>query len=306
MMTRTWWIFPCVVAAIWLLSGILHVAHAQLLSQDSERPMLVGARSVSLAEANLADISDVSVMYWNPGALGLLENVSVVFDEYYEMRTAINNDNAAVAIPHVSEGTLALGASVCNVGYIKLIQPYNYQAVEYGVDIAYAANLSPGFGVGFRMHSQFGHTINSNMFTNDWSFGLVYSPSSEVSYGLVCSGLGEGLRLIDSVSLAKEALARRLEVGVTMHYPASRNNQFLTVSVSNEKIFGESGLYYKTGIELLPVNFIALRYGFVVGPDFSTPRYGIGLKTNYIHLDYVIAPSYMSTRFQQITLSINL
>jgi hypothetical protein len=305
-MSRIWRFVQIALFAVLLFVGTSKVAYTQLLTPDSELPLLVGARGASLAEANSADITDVSVLYWNPGALGFLKKVSAVFDEYYEMRTAINNDMVAVAIPHISDGTLAIGAGISDIGYIKQVHPYDFQAIAYGFDIGYGAVFSQGFSAGFRMHGQLGHQANSNIFTNYWSFGVVYNPSTEISYGLSCTGLGQGLFLADSVSMVKESMSRRLEIGVAMHYPASHDRQFLTISVANEKVFGESGLYYKTGVEILPLNYVALRFGYSFGPVVSAPRFGVGLKTDYIRLDYAIAPSYASTRFQQVTLSINL
>lgn len=305
-MSQNWRIFQTVLFAVLCMMVAPHAAYSQLLTPESERPLWMGARGASMAEANSADITDVSAFYWNPGALGFLKRVSLVFDEYYEMRTAINNDMVAAAIPHISDGTLAFGASISDVGYIKKVHPYDYEAIAYGFDLGYGAVFSQGFSAGFRLHAQLGHTPNTNLFTSYWSFGVIYNPSAEITYGLACSGLGEGLLLVDSASMVKETLPRRLEVGVTMHYPASHERQFLTISVANEKIFGESGLYYKTGVEVLPVSYIAFRYGYSFGPVVSAPRFGVGLKTDYIRLDYAIAPSYMSTRYQQVTLSINL
>ena len=118
--------------------------------------------------------------------------------------------------------------------------------------------------------------------------------------------MGDGLLIVDSQSLVRESLPRRFEVAVAMKFPSVRNHHFLTVSLSNEKIFGEAGLYYKAGVEIIPHNYFALRFGYHVGPDIQTPRYGIGIKTNSFRVDYALAPSVRSLRFQQITLSLIL
>ncbi|MFI5251248.1 MAG: hypothetical protein ACHQQQ_02350 [Bacteroidota bacterium] len=280
--------------------------YAQLQTIDGARPLLMGARAVALGDAYTADNSDVSALYWNPGALYSLENASVVVDEYYEVETAINNDMAAVAIPRVNEGTVALGVSVSHVGYIKTNHPNNYHAAAYGFDIGYATSFSPGFSAGLRFHGQFGHTQGTNLLTNNWSLGLLYRPSSEIAYGLTYGGVGDGLFIADSVTMIREVLPHRLEIGIAMRYPAGRSHQLIMISLSNEKIFGETGLYYKAGMEILPYEFLALRFGYNVGPVTQTPRLGAGLRTDMFRLDYAIAPSTQSLRFQQITLSLNI
>jgi hypothetical protein len=78
----------------------------------------------------------------------------------------------------------------------------------------------------------------------------------------------------------------------------------VTLSLANEKIFGEAGLLYKGGLEVCPFAFLALRWGYLAGLNVALARYGAGIRTDVVQLDYAISPSLNDVQFQQLTLSI--
>ena len=78
------------------------------------------------------------------------------------------------------------------------------------------------------------------------------------------------------------------------------------ISLANEKIFGTRGLYYKGGIEIRPLDFLELRFGYLAGPSLWSARYGVGLLGEGITLQYAAYPQHITHRlFQQLSVSVN-
>ena len=69
------------------------------------------------------------------------------------------------------------------------------------------------------------------------------------------------------------------------------------------KIFGETGLYYKAGIEIRPFDFLNLRYGFITGLGVSKASYGIGIQISRFSVDYVVYPEQASNMLEELSLS---
>src|SRR5690625_6536889 len=71
----------------------------------------------------------------------------------------------------------------------------------------------------------------------------MYAPSRTISYVLTLKGLGrsityevlEGGRTI----LGSQALRQSLELGTTLHFPVDSDERYMSLSISNEKRFGE-------------------------------------------------------------------
>src|SRR2546426_656382 len=68
------------------------VLHAQLMNEGSSHPPLVSARAAAMGDAYSAEVSDIAMMAWNPGALPLLDEPSVMLDHYMEPETKIMNE----------------------------------------------------------------------------------------------------------------------------------------------------------------------------------------------------------------------
>src|SRR5205814_9707308 len=73
----------------------------------------VGARSIAMGEAYVAQADDVSSLYWNPGGLALMQErqASFMYDQMYQ---GLNYSHAALAIPLEND---AVGASLSYLGY---------------------------------------------------------------------------------------------------------------------------------------------------------------------------------------------
>jgi hypothetical protein len=89
-----------------------------------------------------------------------------------------------------------------------------------------------------------------------------------------------------------------------MRYPSARQRQIVSIAFANEKIFSQPGLLYKIGLELWPLRFLALRSGYIAGGEAGIARYGIGVKSDILGIDYAFSPASFYEGFHQFTISI--
>ncbi len=295
-----------VLMAILAIAG---TASAQVISLYSSRPVAVGARAEGLANAYVGDAYDATALYWNPAALAFLETSSLVLDHSQEK--TINSMNENLAIPfRIRKGeAFALGLTVNHVGYVGKTRDGAFRAMQYGYDAAYAYEFIPTLSLGVGVGVRYAQSGGSNVWGVSSSAGIFYSPSPEVSYGASLQGVGSGILYASdgsTTSLSSENLPRVLSAGAELRYPSEFAEPMLTVSVANEKIFGRSGIRYMGGAEVFVLPFLALRGGYIVDPDYGTARFGLGIKTNRIRLDYAISPSGFTDQVYHLSLAITL
>ena len=183
----------------------------------------------------------------------------------------------------------------------------------YRAEFAYAIAISDYFSLG---------TLQSISFTTagdkaqNWNYfadvGLIYAPDGPVSYGIVFRGLGlettYEMTGTGPTTLGSRMARQILEAGVTFRYPIEERT-WLSISFANEKRFGEDGLWYKGGVEIIPVSVINIRGGVLASFDQSLfiPRMGLGINTGTLQIDYMIAPKKLiGAQFHQIGLTLQL
>jgi hypothetical protein len=283
---------------------LISLVHAQILNEGSFLVPTPGARAAAMGDAGVADISNVTMMYWNPGALPFLEHISVIVDHYAEAHTRLMNDVVATTVWRNDENALTVGAAFGHLGYLTTAEVPSMQVIQTGLSLAYARLLAPGLSAGVTATAVYIDIAQDRRWSNTWKAGLMYHPSPEISYGIVFSDELFGAQLQRSSVAVKEQLPRRLEIGLSVRVPVSRDEHRVTLSLANEKIFGEAGLLYKGGLEVCPFKFLALRWGYLAGLNVALARYGAGIRTDVVQLDYAISPSLNDVQFQQLTLSI--
>jgi hypothetical protein len=279
----------------------------QTISLYSSRPTLVGARSAAFADASASDGYDVTSMYGNPATMVALLNTSVVLDHTQERIVNGMNENLAIPIPLRAGEVLALGFTVDHVGYVKNSPDFDFHVIQYGYDIAYAREIMPTFSVGGNLGVRYAKSTVSNLWGVNSTLGVYYSPSQEISYGAAVTGLGSGILYASdrtSTSLSSENLPRSLKVGVTLHFPEEVARRVFTISVANQKIFGQDGIIYMGGMELLVNRFLALRGGYRFEQSVGAVRLGLGFQREGFHLDWSVSPSKATDRSFHITASI--
>jgi hypothetical protein len=305
---------PIVVA---LFLGIIPPVVAQTLPVTQVgiriQPVRPGARAASMAESFVSDAFDVGAMYWNPAALAYLQEYSLQVNHSQEQFIKSADENISLPVRLRRAETIAFGVSVNHVGYLGN-QTTVYRAIQFGYDIAYAREIAPTLSIGVNLQAQYAHSASAQRWGVSSLFGMYYSPSPEVSYGVSFGGLGTGIEYFDKLeadsshsTILRDAYSPRyLQIGATLRYPAESRDPDLVLAFANEKVFNQSGLRYKGGAEYYPWGFIALRGGYVVGPDLSYARFGWGFRTQRIHLDFSISPNSATDQAIQISLLIGL
>ena len=257
----------------------------------------IGARNVSLANANISESSDVSAMYENPAAIGFLENSSIFINHSQEYGPGGMEEDIAIPLVLKSPVVFAVGLDSYHFGYLSQTSPASQRVFEYGYDMAFASTITPTVSIGGSASLRHGTTgTGSQAWGAYFSVGADYAPTPDLSYSIVLGGLGRDVSYFagdSGMAATGQLLPRTLEIGATMTYPSSASllPPLFILSFANEKIFGVGGVYYKGGIEIRPVQFIALRFGYMAGPNLASARYGLGFIGKFFSLQYAVYPS---------------
>lgn len=276
-------------------------------------------RSLSMANTTIADV------YGKP-SVGINAALSGLFNQpsFIQFNSNHNWDNNlmqySLMLPTLSNGPHHITArfGLLNRGFESLPFTSSSTLPEpdvtiYRAELAYAIAISNHFSLGTLQSISY-TTANENEEAQYWNYfadiGLVYAPDGPVSYGLVFRGLGHETtyEIIETgqTTLGSRLARQSLEVGATLRYPVEERT-YLSISFSNEKRFSEDGLWYKGGVEIIPVSFISIRGGAMVNFDQSIfiPRMGLGINANVFQLDYIMAPeNLIGEQFHQIGLTI--
>jgi len=283
---------------------------AQIIVLYSSKPSLVGARAEGMAEAYTADANDVTSMYANPASLAFLMRQSVVVNHLMDQSINGMNENISFPLRFGNGEQVGIGFTVNHVGYWENSDNTDFHVMQYGYDISYAKEIFPALSIGAGVSVRYARSDSTSLWGISSSFGFLYWPSPEVSYGISLSDVGSGILYISDrvkTNLSSENLPRVLQASITMHFPSPPDQTFLTVSVANQKVFGTDGILYNGGIEYYPLSFAALRWGYIYQLNLvNTATYGIGFRTNKFQLDYAIIPSALSPRSYQFSFAFSL
>ncbi len=269
-----------------------------------------GARAAGFADAFVSDAYDVTCMYWNPAALAYLRQMSVIAT--YSQERIIRGMEEDITFPlRVMEGEgLSAGLSANNVGYFGTQSKTPFRALQYAGTIAYAKEIIPALSVGASALLQYGQSDVSKLWTAAGSIGVFYAPDQQLSYGASFSGIGSGMLYETSdhitTTLVTQNLPHILSMGASVRFPENPNETVLIISAANSKLFGESGIRYNGGAELWLVKFLALRGGYIVHPNLSAARFGMGLRFPGVEFDSAISPSKSTDQAVHFSFAVDL
>ncbi|MEW6193636.1 MAG: hypothetical protein AB1521_00590 [Bacteroidota bacterium] len=282
-------------------------------AQEINVPMLRGARNSAMGDALISEAGDVSTSYLNPASLVFVKERSLFINHGQLKNNLGMTENFAITLLRTNPVVLSVGLESYHLGYLRKNSAFPAQRIfEFGYTLTAATNaIAQTFGIGATIGFQYGKTDFAKEWTAFYSVGINYSPSADINYGLSLTGLGEDIRYeqVDSnLSPVKFQPRKSLVVGASMKYPSSSSlrRTIFVLALANEKIFGKSGLLYKTGIEVIPWQFLHLRLGYVFGPDANDPRFGFGVNLNPLVVEYVYFAGKSPAMHQQFSLSINL
>ena len=292
-------------------------------TQNDEYPkgvlpsQMFDTRSLSLASTTIADLYGRPSIGINAALSGLFNKPS--FFQFNSNRNWNNNlmqhdltlPTLSIGAHHITTRFGILHKGFENLPFSSSSSLHNPDITMYRAELAYAIALSNYFSLGTLQSISYVTTDGEEQYWNYFAdLGLIYAPDGPVSYGMVFRGLGQETTY-EILETGQTALDRRLarqilEIGVTFRYPIEERT-YMSISFANEKRFGEDGLWYKGGVEILPVSVINIRGGMMINFDQSLfiPRVGLGINTSVLQLDYMIAPkNLIGEQFHQIGLTI--
>jgi hypothetical protein len=138
--------------------------------------------------------------------------------------------------------------------------------------------------------------------------GILYYPSESFSYGAVLHGVGHGITYTPDPAgtmLGLYNLPGSVDLGLTMRYPTIFRPMSFTMSLSDEKVFGEFGILYRGGLEVIFQKFLVTRIGYLFdsGARVGQVTFGLGLRTKWGNCDYAIAPQDASEQLYRFSLA---
>ena len=286
-------------------------ALSQISSEGVDRHFITNARAAGLADAIVADASDASNMYWNPSSLAFLRDRSVVVNYSLERVRgwdSFMNENIAVSLLHDNTVALGLGATHSHVGHIEAGSPLTgYSFNQWSLDLAAAITLWRFLSIGVMTTFRYGQTGSQNSAVGSASLGIMYYPSPEISYGLTYQGIGDGIEYAfdtteTSTNPVKTTLSRSLELGATLRFDARGDHPSAVFTIAAQRIFEQKTSIYKGGLEVWPVDFLALRIGYWIGTQTVAGRYGGGVRAGQWQFDYGVSTTKLEPMFHQASL----
>jgi len=271
-------------------------------NEGSLRVQKFDARTLSLGSSTLADAYGRNTIGINPALSGLYNNGrDVQLNSYHNWDTNLMQHDFTLPTVIIDRHHFTARAGLTMSGYDEINYLGSAQLSEpdveqYHVDLAYAFAVTEVFSVGILQSVSYTFNDDTQLFTYFTDLGLVYAPAENISYGLSFRGIGiDANYLINDAGetlLFDQRLGQKLELGSTFRFNTDRRT-FLSISLANEKRFGEEGIWYKGGIELLPLPYFAIRSGalFHIGLSEFIPRLGVGFDTGSFIIDYMAAPS---------------
>ena len=253
----------------------------------------IGARSLALGEAFVADASGAEAAVLNPALLKRERRYGVAFthDEYL-VDTAF--EFGSFAVPLGSEaGTVALSMRYLSHGemtrYDESGAPQGtFTAGDAAFGIAYGVGLFSGFSVGVNLNYLYSRLddVTANGFSAD--IGLAYQPLERLRFGFTASNLGPDVTY-DELASPLPATLRLGAAGEVINDPRHRVTLLADgVYPLYDEPYGCFGLQYTL------FDTASLRGGYRVGHDTATFSFGAGVnlflwETVLISVDYAYA-----------------
>jgi|AntRauTorckE6833_2_1112554.scaffolds.fasta_scaffold24347_2 hypothetical protein len=260
------------------------------------------ARSIALGESGIADIGQFTAFSINPALLSVTPYKNSFHINAYQ-NWQNNLMGYDLTLPALSAGA---HTGVIRFGYFDAgfgeINPLgsNRQPepnlTMYQVDAGYSLALSSVFSIGVLQTVSYAENERAQFSTYSVNTGLMYDPDGAISYALTVDGIGRSVKyqfIEDGTTvLGSRNIPVSLQIGATFRYPIDDEEPSVSISLANEKRFGEQGLWYKGGLEVKPMPYLALRSGLLFQPEDLTyiPRFGIGFHLQRFHLDYAASP----------------
>ena len=312
--------FKIVVLIMVLLVVSLNVAYAgndrRLGTAGAQELRIpVGARSVAMGGAVIADVTGVEAVYWNPAGLANLGGTEAMFS-YQPYFADIDINFVGVATRIEDFGTIAASAKIVSIGDMEettVAQPDGtgriYSPTLSVLTLSYAriltSNVSMGFNAMFINEKIFEATANGMafdigiMFNPDWkgvTMGMVIKNyGAEMKYSGRGFDVSNGDRPVSGNSASFD-IPSSLNLGITYRFLDQDKN---LASISGNYTSNNFSLdTWQGGLEYVYDDIFSLRGGYNYS-DQNSYLYGVslggGLKYSFGNTTMSIEYTWMDT-----------
>lgn len=266
-------------------------------------------RTIGMGDATVADPSYLTSMNINPAALPFARNLRTVqINLFHDWDQNLAWENISFPVYASRNHTIAaqIGHHHTELSTVQFLD--NNPAAQpvfntFQADLAYALSLYDVVSLGVLSNVSFAHNKHSQFWSSFVTLGILYAPSQSISYGVAFRGLGRSITYSTipdgRTGLGTQNLRESLEIGATLHFPVDTDRTWMSLSMANEKRFGEKGIWYKGGLEAYVTHYLALRSGLQLRiesrntPENNVfaPRFGIGILARTFTIDYSFSTS---------------
>jgi hypothetical protein len=260
-------------------------------------PTQTGAKGSAMADAYVSNPSDVGSSLKNPASLSFLRSYSILLNTAYNPNPSTLNGNILLPLRIDNIQTIAIG------GYSSYWRNFWYRSLDLG----YSGKLTSTFSAGILFDVGYSRSESRNYWGATCALGLLYAPSSGVNYAIAYKGIGRSIHIYfnghDQYFEIVNA-QRSIQVGTSFWFPSENRPPYLNLSLEIEQEIGMDNFISKAGVEIRPLQLIAVRFGIYSRPSLTTGRLGLGILVYRYGLDYSIVPSRTEERIQQLSVSI--
>jgi len=295
-------------------------------SAASELLIPMGARSIGMGGANIANVSRTEAIYWNPAGLASLEGAEATFT-YMTYFADMNVSYATIGYNVEDLGTVGLSLQALDIGGIEVTtinspegtgEILNPDFITLNLTFSRAMTDRILFGVNTKLVSEKIGNMSASAIA--WDFGLQYRSDLNIDFGVTLKNLGSSMKFdgtgieFDSpipysnpnattrktkADLATNELPTSLNIGLAYRYDINEQNRLnVTTAYSSNSFFSDQVI---GGMEYSFDNFVFLRAGYEAplyesNSPYETDDYQYGLTLgagvnldvggNILHLDY--------------------
>lgn len=271
----------------------------------------VGARSLAMAGANVANVEGLEALYWNPAGLGSFKDKAAGTFSTMQIFNDINVNYLGLAFNMGRLGMIGYQLKAIDFGDIPVtttqdmdgLSGQNISPTFVTTGLTYSNRLTDAIAVGFTGKLVLESIPRASATAVAFDIGIQYHALggiSGLSLGLAVKNIGTDIQYTGSAFLgqaqdagspitdfrdiptASHNLPATVELGLGYRHNIAENNALLFSGNFQNENFGEDA--FRFGLEYAYSDFIALRAGYLTqGIDSDDQLYsftaGLGLRT---------------------------
>lgn len=245
----------------------------------------VGARSIAMGQAIIADVGGSEALYWNPAGLVRVKNSEVEFSNNSYIAD-INVNYFAAAINAGNMGTVGLFLKAFDFGDImETTEDYpdgtgkTFSPTYVTAGVAYARKITDLINAGFSMKYIYEGIMSTSASTFAFDLGVQYKLNDNISLGVVMSNVGGKLRYSGENLQYVNKMPNRDLLAENGYFEAMP----LKSNIPSQFTFGAS---YKR--EIAEGQMIRLNGSFTSVNEYSD-QMGVGIEYGYNNLVFLRA-----------------